>query len=111
MATFDQSKAYVAKDEDVYFNDGREISLLHFVYSHADLDKARGSPEAVLALIDEYGRTNKYLMNVGADKGKIVTDLIAKVKPKVMVSIYSANWLAGWLAGWLRRPDPSLIQV
>ena len=37
--------------------------------------------------IDEYGRTKKYLMNVGDDKGKIVADLIAEVKPQVMVEL------------------------
>ena len=41
----------------------------------------------MLEAIDEYGRTKKYLMNVGDDKGKIVTDLIAEVKPEVMVEL------------------------
>jgi catechol O-methyltransferase len=50
-----------------------------------NIEKIRGSPENVLAAIDEYGRTKKYLMNVGEDKGRIVTDLIAEVKPKTMV--------------------------
>ena len=41
----------------------------------------------VLQAIDEYGRTKKYLMNVGDDKGKIVSDLIAEVKPETMVEL------------------------
>lgn len=86
MGSFDQSKAYAAQEEDgAFFDDGREIELLHFVYSHPDIESIRGSPEKVLAAIDEYGRTKKYLMNVGEDKGRIVTDLIAEVKPKTMV--------------------------
>jgi catechol O-methyltransferase len=85
MSDFDQSKAYAAQEE-TFFDDGREIELLHFVYSHPNLDKIRGSPKEVLAAIDEYGRTKKYLMNVGEAKGKIVTDLIKEVKPKTMVS-------------------------
>lgn len=86
MASFDQSKAYAAQEEEgAFFDDGREIELLHFVYSHKDIESIRGSPANVLAAIDEYGRTKKYLMNVGEDKGKIVTDLIAEVKPKTMV--------------------------
>lgn len=86
MATsFDEKKAYVPQ-EDIFFDDGREIQLLHFVYGRSDIDELRGSPERVLAAIDEYGRTKKYLMNVGDDKGKIVSDLIAETKPKVMVS-------------------------
>lgn len=84
MGSFDQTKAY-APQEETFFDDGREIELLHFIYSHPDLKKIRGSPQNVLAAIDEYGRTKKYLMNVGEDKGRIVTDLIAEVKPKTMV--------------------------
>lgn len=88
MGSFDQSKAYAAQEtEGQFFDDGREIELLHFVYGHQNIEKIRGSPENVLAAIDEYGRTKKYLMNVGEDKGRIVTDLIAEVKPKTMVEL------------------------
>ncbi|RMZ73927.1 catechol O-methyltransferase [Pyrenophora seminiperda CCB06] len=88
MGSFDQSKAYAAQEEEgSFFDDGREIELLHFIYSHPNIEKIRGSPENVLAAIDEYGRTKKYLMNVGEDKGRIVTDLIAEVKPKTMVEL------------------------
>jgi catechol O-methyltransferase len=41
----------------------------------------------VLQAIDEFGRTKKYLMNVGEDKGKIVTDIIKEHKPQVMVEL------------------------
>lgn len=69
------------------FNDGREIALLHFVYSHPQLTQMRGNPQKVLEAIDEYGRTKKYLMNVGEFKAKIVCNLIQKVKPQVMVEL------------------------
>ncbi|KAL4734573.1 hypothetical protein BDV11DRAFT_209290 [Aspergillus similis] len=84
---FDPSKAYAAQEKTSFFDDGREIELLHFVYSHPKLDSIRGSPERVLDAIDEYARTRKYLMNVGEDKGRIVCDLIAEVKPKTMVEL------------------------
>ncbi|KAL5337507.1 hypothetical protein BJX70DRAFT_389269 [Aspergillus crustosus] len=85
---FDQAKAYAPQEEGTgFFDDGREIELLHFVYSHPDLESIRGSPDKVLDAIDEYGRTKKYLMNVGEDKGRIVCDLIAEVKPKTMVEL------------------------
>ena len=84
MTDFDEKKAY-AKQEDVYFNDGREIEVLHYIYGKEDIDEIRGSPERVLAAIDEYGRKHKYLMNVGDDKGKIVCDVIAEAKPETMV--------------------------
>ncbi|KAF2158882.1 hypothetical protein M409DRAFT_30669 [Zasmidium cellare ATCC 36951] len=86
MPEFDQKKAY-AEQEDVFFDDGREIELLHFVYDLPDIDLIRGSPQKVLEAIDLFGRTKKYLMNVGEDKGKIVTELIAEVKPKTMVEL------------------------
>ncbi|KXT00964.1 hypothetical protein AC578_8172 [Pseudocercospora eumusae] len=83
---FDQNKAY-AEQEDVFFDDGREIELLHFVYNLPDIDSIRGSPQKVLAAIDLFGRTKKYLMNVGEHKGRIVSDLIAEVKPQTMVEL------------------------
>ncbi|KAK5088618.1 hypothetical protein LTR05_002838 [Lithohypha guttulata] len=86
MAELESSKKYQAKQE-VFFDDGREIELLHFVYGKPNIEEIRGSPEKVLAAIDEYARTQKYLMNVGEDKGRIVTDLIAEVKPQVMVEL------------------------
>ncbi|KAF2265639.1 catechol O-methyltransferase [Lojkania enalia] len=87
-AAFDQSKAYAPQEEGTnFFDDGREIELLHFIYEHPNLDDFRDSPKNVLKAIDEYARTKKYLMNVGEDKGRIVTDLIADVKPKTMVEL------------------------
>ena len=61
--------------------------MLHFVYSHPSIEEIRGSPQNVLQAIDEYGRTKKYLMNVGDDKGRIVSELIAEVKPRTMVEL------------------------
>lgn len=81
----EKDKEYQQKTE-VWFDDGREIELLHFIYNKPDIEEIRGSPEKVLKAVDEYARTTKYLMNVGEDKGKIVADLIAEVKPKTMVS-------------------------
>lgn len=103
MAEFDTQKKYQEQEETFVsrhdptsakiflipsqFDDGREIELLHFVYGKANIDEIRGSPQNVLAAVDDFARTQKYLMNVGEDKGKIVTDLIAKVKPQVMVEL------------------------
>ncbi|KAF2156834.1 catechol O-methyltransferase [Myriangium duriaei CBS 260.36] len=86
MNGLDKSKEYKQKTE-TWFDDGREIELLHFVYNKPDLAEIRGSPSRVLQAIDEYGRSQKYLMNVGEDKGKIVADLIADVKPETMVEL------------------------
>lgn len=58
--------------------------MVEFITQKPEL---RGSPAAVLKGIDEYARTKKYLMNVGEDKGKIVTDLIKKRRPNVMLEL------------------------
>ena len=86
MPDFDQSKAYAAQEE-IFFDDGREVELLHFVYGQPNIDEIRGNPTKVLKAIDDFGRTKKYLMNVGEDKGKIVSDLIAEVEPQTMVAL------------------------
>ena len=44
MTAFDQNKAY-STQEEVFFDDGREIELLHFVYDKPGLDDIRGSPQ------------------------------------------------------------------
>ena len=63
------------------------MELLHFIYLKDDIEQIRGNPQKVLASIDEFARTKKYLMNVGEHKGRIVCDLIAEVKPKSMVEL------------------------
>jgi catechol O-methyltransferase len=60
---------------------------VEFVTNHPKKDEIKGSPEKVLQAIDEFGRTKKYLMNVGEDKGKIVTETIKENKPQVMVEL------------------------
>ncbi|KAF2810456.1 S-adenosyl-L-methionine-dependent methyltransferase [Mytilinidion resinicola] len=87
MPSFDEKNAYIEKGDDVFFDDGREVELLHFIHNKPDIDSIRGSPQRVLQAIDEFARTKKYLMNVGQAKGKIVTDLIEEVKPETMVEL------------------------
>lgn len=97
---FEKSKAY-AEQEDTFvghrypspdvglmvrqFDDGREEELVEFVQKRKT--QVQGSPSRVLQAIDEFGRTQKYLMNVGEDKGKIVTDLIREVRPGTMIEL------------------------
>lgn len=77
----------VVADKSAQFDDGREIELLHFVYGHSSIEEIRGYPSGVLKAIDDYARTKKYLMNVGEEKGRIVTNLISEVKPQTMVEL------------------------
>ena len=86
-SAFDDTKKY-QEQEDTFFDDGREVELLHYVFSQPNLDtEIRNKPSAVLAAIDNFGRTQKYLMNVGEDKGRIVSELISSVKPTTMVEL------------------------
>lgn len=54
---------------------------------HPDLDEMRGNPQRVLDAIDEYGRTQKYLMNIGPYKSGTIVDLILKEKPSIVVEL------------------------
>ncbi|KKZ68522.1 catechol O-methyltransferase [[Emmonsia] crescens] len=67
--------------------DGREIELLRYIYSLPNFEELRDSPSKIIDAIDQYGRDKNYLMNVGSAKGAIVTNLIATVKPQVMVEL------------------------
>jgi catechol O-methyltransferase len=66
------------------FNDGREENLVDFVIQQT---KFRGSPKGVVGAIDDFARTQKYLMNVGDDKGAIVVDLIQETRPQIMIEL------------------------
>ncbi|CAG8978278.1 hypothetical protein HYALB_00010230 [Hymenoscyphus albidus] len=84
MPSFDESKAYKAKDKGIYYDDGREEELVKFIQERP---RMQGSPFTILNAIDEFARTQRYLMNIGEDKGKIVTEVIQNTKPEVMVEL------------------------
>lgn len=67
-------------------NDGREVKLLEFIFSQPNLDEIRGHPQKVLDLIEQFEQ-HTMLINVGSQKGKIVTDLIDEIKPQTMVEL------------------------
>lgn len=60
---------------------------MHFIYNHPNLEQLRGNPKKVLEAIDEYGKTQKYLMNIGEHKSRTVVDLIQEQRPRVMVEL------------------------
>ncbi|KAJ5818749.1 hypothetical protein N7474_004340 [Penicillium riverlandense] len=67
--------------------DGREVDLLHYIYSRPDIKQLRGNPQKVLAAIDDYCQKFNPLINVGPTKGPFVTNLIAERKPSVMIEL------------------------
>ncbi|KAL1848075.1 hypothetical protein Plec18170_008250 [Paecilomyces lecythidis] len=71
------------------FRDGRHLELLHYLYKHPNIDEIRGNPSKVVATIDEFDTKVKMLPNVGPQKGKYITDLIAELKPEFMVELGS----------------------
>ncbi|KAF4764149.1 hypothetical protein N7455_010628 [Penicillium solitum] len=65
---------------------GKELKLLHYIYEQPNLDEIRGHPQKVIDLIHEFEKQYRF-MNVGAEKGKIVTNLIDELKPKTMIEL------------------------
>ncbi|KAK4099250.1 S-adenosyl-L-methionine-dependent methyltransferase [Parathielavia hyrcaniae] len=85
-----------------FFGDGREAALLDYVYNHPELDQMRGNPAKVCEAIDAFARSHTGLINIGQLKGAIVTELIAKHRPAVMLELggyigYSAILFGGAL--------------
>lgn len=60
---------------------------MEFILSHPDYALMKGCPDRILAAIDEYGREKAFLMNVGTEKGQIVSKAISRAKPKVIVEL------------------------
>ncbi|CAG8895903.1 unnamed protein product [Penicillium egyptiacum] len=67
-------------------NAGKELKLLHYIYRQPNLDEIRGHPQKVIDLIHEFEKDSLF-MNVGAEKGKVVTNLIDELKPKTMIEL------------------------
>ncbi|KAJ5794641.1 hypothetical protein N7457_001240 [Penicillium paradoxum] len=64
----------------------KELKLLHYIYGQPNLDEIRGHPQKVIDLIHEFEK-QYYFMNVGPEKGEVVTSLIDELKPKTMIEL------------------------
>lgn len=80
-------KFEVLGDDYVESHDGREATLLKYIYDHPSLDELRGSPAAILRVIDEFAAKEDFLINIGWDKGAKVAELIKQEKPAVLVEL------------------------
>ncbi|KAJ5360281.1 hypothetical protein N7517_009472 [Penicillium concentricum] len=67
-------------------NTGKELKLLHYVYGQPNLDEIRGHPQKVIDLIHEFEKDYR-LINVGPEKGEVITQLIDELKPKTMIEL------------------------
>jgi catechol O-methyltransferase len=61
----------------------REAKLLEFVVAHAQ----RGDPADVHRVMDEFARTQRWLMNVGPVKGKVLRDALDQAAAKRVLEI------------------------
>ena len=85
-------------------DDGREEALLDFVQNHPSIATMRNNPAAVVAAIDEYAASKKFLMTLGQHKLEIIRKILEEMspKPKVVVELgtyigYSAIAFGGMM--------------
>ncbi|RYP13329.1 hypothetical protein DL765_006919 [Monosporascus sp. GIB2] len=67
--------------------DGREVDLLHYIYSRPDFKQLRGNPTKVISAIDDYASQFNKLMNVGPVKAPFIKNLIAERQPATMIEL------------------------
>ncbi|KAJ5894790.1 hypothetical protein N7495_006481 [Penicillium taxi] len=79
--------------------DGRETDLLHWIYQRSDIKQLHGNPTAILKAIDEYNTSQNLLINVGAAKGAVITDLVTSRKPSLMIELGAYVGYSGILFG------------
>jgi catechol O-methyltransferase len=61
--------------------------VLSFILSHPDIEQIKGNPSKVLDAIDEYSTKRDFLISIGAHKSGVLSDLISKEKPKIIVEL------------------------
>ena len=90
------------KIEDVESHDGREVKLLKYIYNHPKLDsELRGSPAAILAIMDEFAAQEDFLINIGCDKATILSTFIHEHKPKLLLELGTYVGYARQTICWL----------
>ncbi|PYI35752.1 S-adenosyl-L-methionine-dependent methyltransferase [Aspergillus indologenus CBS 114.80] len=110
--------AGLEESEIVESHDGREITLLKHIYAHPELDtKLRGSPGAILAVMDEFAAQEDFLINIGPDKAGKLAVLVREHRPRVVVELggyvgYSAILFGSLLKEiWAQAPDDAEIEA
>lgn len=95
-------------------NDGREERLLEFIKTHPKKDSMKGNPSEILNAIDHFSGHKEMLITVGPEKGRVVADIIAEEKPKILVQLgthvgYSAILFADCMRK--QRPNDSSVHL
>jgi catechol O-methyltransferase len=68
---------------DWQVGDGREAALAEYVVTHA----RSGDVDDVVRVIDQFGRTHSFLMNVGEEKGEVLDRAIDRVRPRRLLEL------------------------
>jgi catechol O-methyltransferase len=68
---------------DWQVGDGREAALAEYVVTHA----RSGDVDDVVRVIDQFGRTHSFLMNVGEEKGGVLDRAIDRVRPRRLLEL------------------------
>ena len=63
--------------------DGRELALAE----HVEANARRGDPDDVIRAIDDFAYNQKFLINVGDEKGAILDSAIQRAKPKLLLEL------------------------
>ncbi|KAJ5159909.1 S-adenosyl-L-methionine-dependent methyltransferase [Penicillium canariense] len=105
------------ESEIVESHDGREITLLKYIYAHPELDtKLRGSPMAILGVMDEFAAREDFLINIGPEKAGKLAVLVREHQPRVLVELggyvgYSAILFGSILKEiWGENPDDAELE-
>ncbi|KXL44544.1 hypothetical protein M433DRAFT_154970 [Acidomyces richmondensis BFW] len=100
-------------DEYVEWKDGREQALLQYIEQRSDFESFRGNPAKLLAAMDDFANQQDFLINIGNDKGSIVTRIIREERPRVFVELGGyMGYSAILFADQMRQvaADPSKVQ-
>ena len=81
--------------------------LLKFMRNHPNLQEIRNNPILILQAMDVYSAKHEFLINIGPEKGRIVTDTIAQEQPGTIVEVGGyVGYSAILFADHMRRANP-----
>ena len=91
------------------FHQNTELEMLEYVYKHA----TKNNPESVIKTIDNFCWTKHWMMHVGDEKGKILSDIIEKETPTTVLELgtycgYSTIRIASKMNGKVYTIDPDI---
>lgn len=58
-----------------------------FILNHPHFDEIKGSPRRLLQAMDEFSKTEQFLISIGAHKSQVISGILEKEKPKVIVEL------------------------